>query len=397
MNRFSQALDREALTLRVGRIVRTSGTIIEAAGPDACVGEICTIVPSHGREAIEAEVIGIENGHTLLFPYGEMHGVSIGCEVVATGRLPVAPVAGEMGGLVLNAFGESFDPAKPFQPTSSRALHPPPLNPLQREPVKQRVQTGVRAIDQFLTLGRGQKIGLFAGGGVGKTSLLQQIIQGTDADLCVIALVGERGREVLDFVHHVDRLGLRNRTVIVAATSDQPAINALTQHTYDGAGNVLTTTEYGKALDSPEWWTQSMEYMGYSVAHASDPATNRTTTNQYDSANRLNRSYGPTGTKTEYGYDALGRLTDLYTYANNGKLLNRTDTTWDRAGRKTSETQGAGTNDAATRRRTRSRTMRPRRRPVANAPRQTKSLPMRTCRPKASRPNWSTANGRSRR
>lgn len=257
---LNQLLAQAELTQRTGRIVRTGDSVIEAAGPDACIGEICTVTSARGESRIEAEVIGVENGHTLLFPYGDISGISAGCEVAATGRFPVALVAPEMGGQILNAFGVSLDVKRPFRATGSRALNPPPLNPLQRQPVRQRLHTGVRAIDHFLTLGRGQKIGLFAGAGVGKTSLLQQIVRGTEADLCVIALVGERGREVLDFVHHVDALGLRERTIIVAATSDQPAImrhraalyaTAIAEHFRDINRHVLlvmdSVTRFGMA------------------------------------------------------------------------------------------------------------------------------------------------------
>ena len=221
---LSERLRNTELIQRRGRIVRTRGAVIEASGPDACVGEICLISSAHLAGCLEAEVIGIDHGHTLLFPYGNPAGISAGCEVLATGRIATAPVSMDMGGHILDAFGCALDPARSFIPSHQWPLLPPHINPLQREPVTTRLHTGVRVIDHFLTLGRGQKIGLFAGAGVGKTSLLQQIIRGTAADLCVIALVGERGREVLDFVQQVEQAGMRQRTVIVVATSDQPAI-----------------------------------------------------------------------------------------------------------------------------------------------------------------------------
>ncbi|XZG71878.1 FliI/YscN family ATPase [Chitinibacteraceae bacterium HSL-7] len=223
-SRFARAIKQQELTARVGRIIRCAGTIIEADGPDACLGEVCEVTSLRDGRTTLAEVIGINHGRTLLFPYGDVAGVSIGCEVFATGRLPTATVGARALGQVLDAFGAPYDPGVRFDGEAEYVLMPQPLNPVARRPISKRLHTGVKAIDQFLTLGQGQKIGVFAGGGVGKTSLLQQIVKGTDADVCIVALIGERGREVHDFASHISDSGISSRTVIVAATSDQPAI-----------------------------------------------------------------------------------------------------------------------------------------------------------------------------
>ncbi|GLS04392.1 EscN/YscN/HrcN family type III secretion system ATPase [Chitiniphilus shinanonensis] len=259
-NRFERALRREELISRVGQIVRCAGTIVEADGPDAYLGEICEIASMRSGEITFAEVIGINNGKTLLFPYGDVAGVSVGCEVFATGRLPTAKVGNEALGKVLNAFGEPYADDQRFDAETEYPLNAQPLNPLKRTPISQRLHTGIKVIDHFLSIGVGQKIGIFAGGGVGKTSLLQQIVQGTDADICVIALIGERGREVLDFVRHISASKILERTVVVAATSDQPAImrqraayyaTALAEYFRDQSKNVLlvmdSVTRFGMA------------------------------------------------------------------------------------------------------------------------------------------------------
>lgn len=223
-NRFAHAVNRQELTARVGQIVRCAGTVIEADGPDAYLGEICEVTSLRNGQTTFAEVIGINQGRTLLFPYGDVAGISIGCEVFATGRLPMAKVGPNALGKVVDAFGQPYDPGQRFEGDAEYPLVPPSINPVLRRPISERLHTGVKAIDHFLSIGQGQKIGIFAGGGVGKTSLLQQIVRGTDADVCIVALIGERGREVHDFITHIQASGILPRTSVVAATSDQPAI-----------------------------------------------------------------------------------------------------------------------------------------------------------------------------
>jgi flagellum-specific ATP synthase len=171
-----------------------------------------------------AEVVGISKGKVLLMPYGDLHGIRVGSEVVATGKSVEVPVGQELLGRVVDAFGCPLDDKGPLPDSIQYALYPPPINPLQRPRIDTILETGVKAIDSLLTLGRGQRIGIFSGSGVGKSTLLGMIARNMNADVNVIAMVGERGREVRDFID--DTLGPEGleRSVIVVATSDQPAL-----------------------------------------------------------------------------------------------------------------------------------------------------------------------------
>ena len=226
-DRYLRILKSEELAQRVGRIVRYAGHIIEADGPDAFIGELCHIYSPRTDATMEAEVIGLNQGRTLLFPYGGMDGISQSCEVFATGKKATAAVGKRFLGRIINGYGQAIDAGPSLLADTQYDFYPQPLNPLQRMPITQSLSSGVRVIDSLLTLGVGQKIGLFAGSGVGKTSLLAQILRGSSATINVVALIGERGREVRDFVQLIRERGLLERTVVVAATSDQPAVARL--------------------------------------------------------------------------------------------------------------------------------------------------------------------------
>lgn len=223
-----QTLRTEDLHQRVGRIVRLAGGIIQANGPDAFIGEICEIYSPRNDGSVLAEVIGLDTGRTVLFPYDSLQGISQGCEVFATGKMADAKVGKSLLGRVIDGFGRPLDARPAPAATVSYALNPEPISPLSRRPVDRPFETRVRVIDSLLSLGEGQKMGIFSGSGVGKTSLLTQLVKGAAADICVIALVGERGREVREFVQaiHADER-LATRTVIVAATSDQSPLQRI--------------------------------------------------------------------------------------------------------------------------------------------------------------------------
>jgi len=173
---------------------------------------------------VAAEVIGIRNGRVLLMPYEELRGVTYGAEVVATGRSARAAVGAGLLGRVVDAFGAPLDNGPPLALAAAQPLYPSPINPLARTRIDRVLETGVRVIDTLLTLGRGQRVAVISGSGVGKSTLLGMIARNMDADVNVIALVGERGREVRHFIE--DSLGAHGleRSVVVVATSDQPAL-----------------------------------------------------------------------------------------------------------------------------------------------------------------------------
>ena len=207
-----------------GKIENIVGMSIEASGGHAAVGDICRIYNGETGKQISAEVVGFKNSRILLMPYAEMSGISAGNFVRNTGRQLTLPVGDFLRGRIINALGEPLDDKGPFQGGASYCVSGKPINPLQRPPIRERMEFGVKAIDGMLTIGKGQRIGIFAGSGVGKSTMMGMIARNVKADINVIALVGERGREVLEFVEKdLGEEGMR-RSVLVVATSDQPAM-----------------------------------------------------------------------------------------------------------------------------------------------------------------------------
>src|SRR3954451_6162664 len=221
---------REAdLHRRTGRVVDLIGLITEATGLDAAVGEVCTIEAGRGRPAVPAEVVGFRAGRTLLMALGEATGIGPGARVSATGRALRVDVSDNLLGRALDGLGRPLDGLGPIGGGRgggyrSRDGQGSPPDPLERPRIHDRVSLGVRALDALVPCGRGQRLGIFAGSGVGKSSLRGLIARSTSAEVNVICLVGERGREVREFIER--DLGPEGmaRSVVVVATSDQPAL-----------------------------------------------------------------------------------------------------------------------------------------------------------------------------
>lgn len=221
---IAQNLARTRLSRRSGRLVAIQGVLAEATGFDAKLGELVHIKPAHGA-VIPAEVVGLREDRVQLMPYGSLEGLSLASDVEATGLAWSVPVGRELLGRVLDPAGKPLDdgPALPAGMATSRR-HAPAINPLHRATIDKPLHTGVKAVDWFTPLGQGQRIGIFAGSGVGKSTLLGMISRQTSADIVVVALIGERGREVGDFINENLSAERRARTVIVAASADQPAV-----------------------------------------------------------------------------------------------------------------------------------------------------------------------------
>jgi flagellum-specific ATP synthase len=212
------------LIARAGRVVAVRGSTIECSGPPSRVGERCRIENARSREPIAAEVVGFNRGVTMLMPFGAIEGISPGDRVIASNRLPEVPVGRALLGRVVDAFGRPLDDQAPIASGERRNLRVQAPLAMRRQRVSVPLATGVKVIDSMLTLAKGQRVGLFAGSGVGKSSLMSMMARGTAAGVNVIALVGERSREVREFVE--DQLGpdgLR-RSVVVVATADEPAV-----------------------------------------------------------------------------------------------------------------------------------------------------------------------------
>ena len=206
-----------------GRVVRAVGLSLTVEGLRLPVGGLCSIYPQPGAAPITAEVVGFGDQLLHLMPFDEMDGVRPGSLVVSDGRPFLVPVGDSLLGRVLDGLGRPLDGA-PLRASRWRALGGPLPTPLERQPISEVFVTGARAIDGFLTLGQGQRVGIFAGSGVGKSTLLGMIARHAVADVIVIALVGERGREVQEFIEHsLGPEGLA-RSVLVVATSDRPAL-----------------------------------------------------------------------------------------------------------------------------------------------------------------------------
>ena len=208
-----------------GKIENIVGMSIEASGGRAAVGDICQIYNGDAGGQVMAEVVGFKNDHILLMPYSDMSGISAGNFVRNTGRRLSLRMGPFLKGRVINALGQPIDGKGPFQGGTLFCVENNHyINPMTRPPIRERMEFGVKAIDSMLTIGKGQRIGIFAGSGVGKSTLMGMIAKNVQADINVIALVGERGREVLEFVQKdLGEEGMR-RSVLVVATSDQPAM-----------------------------------------------------------------------------------------------------------------------------------------------------------------------------
>ena len=223
MQTYLDAVRTAELTRRGGKVLAITGYSIEASGPQAALGELCELPLANG-ERLLAEVVGLRPGRVVLMPYGEPRGIGAGSAVVASGSPPGIGVGEALLGRVIDPFGIPLDGKAAPAPLTMRSLYAPPINPLTRPPIERLLETGVRAIDSLLPLGCGQRVGIFAGSGVGKSTLLGMLARRVSSDINVIALIGERGREVREFVEQqLGEEGLR-RSVVLVATSDQPAL-----------------------------------------------------------------------------------------------------------------------------------------------------------------------------
>ncbi|ASV15301.1 flagellar protein export ATPase FliI [Bacillus sp. 1s-1] len=210
---------------RYGKVKQAVGLMIESKGPECSIGDVCKIyTKGDGPKAIKAEVVGFKDQNILLMPYLEAANIAPGSIVEATGESLRVKVGSGLIGQVVDAFGNPLDGSVLPKGLAQVSTDQAPPNPMKRPPIREKMAVGVRSIDSLLTVGKGQRVGIFAGSGVGKSTLMGMIARETAADLNVIALVGERGREVREFIEKdLGEEGLK-RTIVVVATSDQPAL-----------------------------------------------------------------------------------------------------------------------------------------------------------------------------
>ena len=223
MEQARTAIRRGARPFFRGHVEQVSGVLVEAEGIPAAMGELCRI-DRGSLGSMDAEVVGFRGSRTLLMPHGDLQGIAPNQPVHALGRPFATQVSDELLGRVVNGFGAPMDGGPELLHGEARPVRRAAPDPLTRIPIDQPLQTGVRVIDGLNTIGLGQRIGIFSGSGVGKSTLLGQITRGTNADVVVCCLVGERGREVQDFLDEVLGAEGRQRSVMVVATSDRPPI-----------------------------------------------------------------------------------------------------------------------------------------------------------------------------
>lgn len=219
-----ERLKSKNLYKKLGKVVNVVGLTIESAGPDATLGDVCCIYTEGDRgEFILAEVVGFRENKTLLMPYEDTSGIGLGCLVENQGTSMKIQVGPFLLGQVLDGLGRPMD-GKHFTGGMSYSVEAPPPDPMAREIIDEVLPLGVKAVDGLITLGKGQRIGIFAGSGVGKSTLMGMFARNTQADINVIALIGERGREVREFIERdLGEEGMK-RSVVVVATSDKPAL-----------------------------------------------------------------------------------------------------------------------------------------------------------------------------
>lgn len=217
-------LTKENFCTYIGKVKKISGMMIEASGNRYSIGEVCEISTDSTGRTVRAEVVGLNDGRVLLMPYEDIKGIGLGNTVAATNNKIKIPVGDFLIGRIVDATGQPIDDGEKFTSNEYCYVDNEYINPLSRPRINETLSFGVKAIDGLLTIGKGQRMGIFAGSGVGKSTLLGMVAKNVKADINVIALVGERGREVREFIEKdLGEEGLK-RSVLVIATSDQPAM-----------------------------------------------------------------------------------------------------------------------------------------------------------------------------
>ncbi|MEN2997877.1 MAG: FliI/YscN family ATPase [Brevinematia bacterium] len=222
--KYINSVQRNEYVKSTGRVIKVTGVLIESRGPFSSIGDICEI--EVGEKRLKAEVVGFDKDRVFLVPFSNVVGIPVSAKVFNTGTKMDIPVGEEMRGRVLNAYGDVLAGGA-FKVENYYYVDNDPPSSLSRSRISKPIQTGIRAIDGLLTVGEGQRMGIFSGSGVGKSTLLSMIARNTSADITVLALVGERGREVKEFLERdLGDEGMK-RSVVVVATSDEPPMARL--------------------------------------------------------------------------------------------------------------------------------------------------------------------------
>jgi len=267
MGRYLPAVERCNPIRLHGKVIQVVGLVIEGYCPETSVGAICEIRPKDG-EPIPAEVVGFRDNKTLLMPLGELRGVGLDSLITVRRDKATLKVGPQMLGRVIDGLGNPIDDLGPLHAEVEYPIYAAPVNPMKRPPIRKPLDLGIRSINGLLTCGQGQRVGIMAGSGVGKSTLLGMIARYTEADVNVIALIGERGRELREFVEKdLQQQGL-HKSVVVVATSDQPPLVRMR-----GAYIATTIAEYFKdqgkkvllMMDSATRFAMAMREVGLAI------------------------------------------------------------------------------------------------------------------------------------
>lgn len=306
LQRYAQTAERAHLTEDSGKITQVVGQMMVGYLPGATVGSICDVHPGAGFARFQAEVVGFRDRNVLLMPLGEMRGVGLGSRIVLRKEIATVRLGPALLGRVIDGYGEPMDDKGPIETQDEVMIYSPVVNPLARAPIREPMDLGIRAINGLITVGRGQRVGIMAGSGVGKSVLLGMMAKGSNSDVNVIALIGERGREVKEFIEEImGEEGMR-RTVVVVATSDQSPLMRM-------RGAFVATTiaewfcEQGKhvllMMDSVTRFAMAQREIGLSVGEP--PASKGYTPSVFSLLPKMLERVG--------SFEEKGSVTGLYT------------------------------------------------------------------------------------
>ncbi|SHD77012.1 flagellar protein export ATPase FliI [Schnuerera ultunensis] len=314
IEKYIKMVNEKRFIKYTGKITKVTGLTIESNGPIATIGELCYIHPHDKDAPVLAEVVGFKDDKILLMPLGDMEGIASGSKVVASGKTLRVNVGDELVGRILDGLGNPIDGKGPIKAQRTYPVSNPPPNPLDRRLIKEPLPLGIKAIDGFLTCGKGQRVGVFAGSGVGKSTLMGMVSRSSSADVNVIGLIGERGREVREFLENdLKEEGLK-KSVVVVVTSDQPALirvkgalvtTAIAEYFRDRGKNVLLL------MDSVTRFAMAQREIGLAIGEP--PVTRGFTPSVFAIMPKL---------LERAGTSSKGTITGLYTVLVDGDDLN---------------------------------------------------------------------------
>lgn len=309
--KYINSIKRDEFIKSTGRVKKLIGALIESEGPFASIGDICEV--NIGEKKLRAEVVGFDGSKVYLVPFENVVGIPISAQVLNTGTKLYIPVGEEMRGRIVNAYGEVLAGGN-FKVEDYYYIDNDPPSSLERQRIQKPIQTGIRAIDGLLTVGEGQRMGIFAGSGVGKSTLISMIARNTSADITILALVGERGREVKEFIERdLGEDGMK-RSVVVVATSDEPPMARLRcAYTATSIAEFFRDKGYNVILLLDSLTRLAFAQREISLSMGEPPTTRGYTPSVFTKLPRLLERTGP---------GKMGSITSFYTVLVEGDDIN---------------------------------------------------------------------------